>query len=399
MSMSSKWHRNLAFTLGLAIPLAAAFAPTGKAAPHTTLVVAPSKAVCPNATFTSIQDAVNAASPGDEIRICAGTYVEQVKITKSLDIDADDGAILMPSAMTANTNSLFDSSPIAAALVVLDATGVSITNLTVDGANNGITECSPDLIGITYQNASGTISRVAVRNFQLGADNGCQSGTGIFVESGGGGASNVEISHSTVHDFQKNGITADEAGSVAIIKHNVVTGIGPTNAIAQNGVQIGFGAAGSIIDNVVTNTVYAQCTSVATCNAVATNILVFDSDGVEVSRNTAGIGQINVGITGNNATVNGNQTFDAIAFDGINIQGNGSTVTQNHVFNGAQAGVSLAGNTNTITDNTITEAAVGILQNTGSTGNIITANHFFDTPIAVQDPISVNVAKLVQPKR
>src|SRR3954447_14756498 len=35
---------------------------------------------CPNAQFTSIQAAVTAATPGAMIKVCAGTYVEQVTI-------------------------------------------------------------------------------------------------------------------------------------------------------------------------------------------------------------------------------------------------------------------------------------------------------------------------------
>src|SRR5271169_4745744 len=88
----------------------------------------------------------NAASPGDEIHICKGIYVEQITIHKPLDIDADNGAILLPSNMQANTTSLFDGSPIATALLVAETNGVSISGLTVDGANNAISECAPDLV-------------------------------------------------------------------------------------------------------------------------------------------------------------------------------------------------------------------------------------------------------------
>src|SRR5207245_7373758 len=35
---------------------------------------------CPQATFTTIQAAVNASGPNDTIKVCPGTYTEQVQI-------------------------------------------------------------------------------------------------------------------------------------------------------------------------------------------------------------------------------------------------------------------------------------------------------------------------------
>ena len=392
----------LVFPLALAVILLSILVCPGAAlaARGAQLVVDDDKVECPNAGFTRIQDAIDAASAGDQIHICKGIYVEQVAIRKSLTIDADNGAILMPSAMQANTASLFDAAPIATALLVANATGVSISGLTVDGINSGISECAPDLIGISFQNASGELERIAVRNFKLAAAlNGCQSGTGIFVQSGNGGVSKVEIEHCTVHDFQKNGITADEIGTVTIIRRNVVTGVGPTNGAAQNGVQIGFGATGSILDNVVTNNVWAPCTAVSTCTAVATNILVTQSDNVEVSGNTAGISQVNVFVHGNNAEIERNETFASVVFDGIRLEGDQSRVRQNHILNGAESGIFLSGNNNVVTDNVVTEAAIGILKETGSSGNIIRGNRFFNTPMQVQDPQIIDVVKLISPKR
>jgi parallel beta-helix repeat protein len=392
----------LVYPIALTVILVSALVRPASALPtrRAQLVVDDDKVECPNAGFTHIQDAIDAASPGDEIHICKGIYVEQVAIHKSLKIDADNGAILIPSAMKANTTSLFDAAPIATALLVADTTGVSISGLTVDGINSGISQCAPDLIGISFQNASGELERIAVRNFKLTASlNGCQSGTGIFIQSGNGGVSKVEIDHCTVHDFQKNGITADEIGTVTIIRRNVVTGIGPTTGAAQNGVQIGFGAAGSILDNVVTNNVWSPCTAVSTCTAVATNILVTQSDGVEVSGNTAGISQVNIFVHGNNAEIERNETFATFIFDGIRLQGDQSRVHQNHVLNGAESGIFLSGNNNFVTDNVITEATIGILKETGSSGNIIAGNRFFNTRVPVQDPQFIDVAKLISPKR
>jgi len=364
------------------------------------LVVDDDKVECPNAGFTHIQDAIDAASPGDHIRICKGTYVEQLTIRKALDIDADSGAVLMPSAMKPNTTSLFSGAPIATAILVADATDVSISGLTVDGVNNGISECAPDLEGITFQNASGNIVRAAIRNFKLATGlGGCQSGTGLFVQSGGGKISKVEIEDCTIHDFQKNGITANEIGTTAFIRRNVVTGIGPTAAIAQNGIQIGFGAGGAIAKNVVTNNVYSACSAVTMCAAVATNILVTQSDGVEVSGNKAGISQVAIFVNGNGAEVERNETFAANVFDGIRVEGNQAEARRNRVFNGAEAGIFVMGNNNVLEDNVITEAAIGILKETGSMGNLIAMNRFFDTPIAVQDPSPAGLANKIQPQR
>lgn len=364
------------------------------------LVVDDDKVECPKAGFTHIQDAIDAASPGDHIRICKGTYVEQLTIRKALDIDADSGAVLMPNAMKQNTMSLFNGAPIATAILVADATNVSISGLTVDGVNNGISGCAPDLEGITFQNASGSVNRAAIRNFKLGSGlGGCQSGTGLFVQSGGGMISKVEIEDCTIHDFQKNGITANEVGTTAFIRHNVVTGIGLTAAIAQNGIQIGFGAGGAIAKNVVTNNLFSTCSAVASCTAVATNILVEQSDGVEVSGNRAGISQVAIFVNGNQEQIERNETFATSVFDGIRVEGDQSQVRRNRIFNGAESGIFILGNNNVLEDNVITEAAIGIFKETGSMGNLIAMNRFFDVPVAVQDPVVPGLTKMIQPKR
>src|SRR5260370_27847122 len=127
---------------------------------------------------------------------------------------------------------------------------------------------------------------MAIRNFRLGTGlGGCQSGRGIVLQSGVVVVSNVEIEKSTIHDFQKNGITADEVGTQVSVHGNVVTGIGPTTGAAQNGIQIGFGAGGAISSNTVTNNFWSPCAAVDTCQAGATNILLTQSDGREGNDN------------------------------------------------------------------------------------------------------------------
>jgi len=364
------------------------------------LVVAPNKTECPNAAFTQVQAAINAANPGDHIRICPGTYAEQLTIAKPLDIDADNDAILQPGPIVQNTTSLFDASPIAAAILVADTTDVSISGLIVDGINNGISQCGPDLIGIMFRIASGAVADSAIKNFTLSASlAGCESGTGIFVQSGAGQTSTVTIDNCAIHDFQKNGVTGNEIGTTVFIRRNVVTGIGPTPAIAQNGIQIGFSAKGAIRHNVVTNTLYSLCTEVATCQAVATDILVTQSDGIEVSGNKAGLSQVLIFIDGNRARVFDNKTFAVNVFDDVRIEGRSAEITGNRLFNGAESAIFLMGNNSSVQQNEIGDSTIGILEASGSTANLIADNRFFATPIRVQDPATHSLAKAIQPMR
>jgi nitrous oxidase accessory protein NosD len=364
------------------------------------LVVAPNKNECPNAAFTQIQAAINAANPGDHIRICPGTYAEQLTIAKPLNIDADNGAILQPGPIVQNTTSLFDASPIATAILVADTTDVSIRGLIVDGINNGVSQCGPDLIGIMFRNASGAVADSAIKSFTLRAGlAGCQSGTGIFVQSGAGQTSTVSIDNCTIHDFQKNGVTGNEIGTTVFVQRNVVTGIGPTPAIAQNGIQIGFGAKGAIRRNIVTNSLYSLCTAVATCQAVATDILVTQSDGIEVSGNKAGLSQVPIFIDGNRACVFDNKTFAVNVFDDIRIEGRSAEITGNRLFNGAESAIFLMGNNSSVQQNEIGDSTIGILEASGSTANLIADNRFFATPVRVQDPATNSLAKAIQPMR
>lgn len=393
LNFAMAWKWLLLFTLSLVLPYA-------NPAKGGRLVVASDKAHCPDAKFTRIQDAIDAADSGDLISICKGLYAEQLTIGKSLDIDADSGAILLPGLMRPNTTSLFDGSAITAAILVADAGDVSISGLTFDGSNNAISQCAPDLVGIMFRNASGKISTSTVQNFRLASDlDGCQSGTGIFVQSGGGQISNVEIEDCSVHDFQKNGITGNEVGTTVSITKNVITGIGPTTGAAQNGIQIGFGAQGAISDNHVTNNLWSPCTAVQTCRAVATNILVFQSDGVTVSKNHAGLAQVPIFIAANDAHLHGNDAFAASVFDDLRIEGNGVDVRHNRTFNGAESSVFVMGNNNVVKDNHFTEAPIGILEASGSVGNSFSGNHFHDIAIPIQDPLSAPLASQVQPQR
>jgi parallel beta-helix repeat protein len=369
-------------------------APAARA--QTTLTVDDDKVQCPAAAYSTIQSAIDAAAPGWSIRVCAGNYNEQLTITKAVSIYGDNGALLEPVTMTANVTTASEAT--AAAIFVNGAQNVNITGLIVDGAKNGIMECGPFLVGVYYHDASGTVYHNAIRNFELPADlNGCQSGDAIDVTSSGVPAQ-VTINANSINGYQKNGITASDAGTIAKIQNNVVGGAGRTNGAAQNGIQIGFGARGSVLNNTVANHYYLPCNNVETCTTASTGILIFNSDGVTITGNTLQSNQLSIYVQGNKATVQQNVLANSAVLDGITLAGDNNVVTLNRVLHSDDAGIVVAGNGNQIVANEIGDSPIGILKFSGLTGNVFAGNHAFATFVAIKDPAPSHLLK-VQPRQ
>ncbi len=146
----------------------------------------------PAPNSSTIQDAVNHSGPGGTIDICPGTYPEQVSININLTLmGISDGAssevvIASPAGgVIQNATDLYDGSAVAAQVLIEGGARVTLTTLVVDGSNNQIAGCGPDLVGIYYQNSSGTVDGVVTRYQELTPDlGGCQSGLAMYVESG-----------------------------------------------------------------------------------------------------------------------------------------------------------------------------------------------------------------------
>ncbi len=365
---------------------------TGPALAGTTIVVGN----CPGGTNETIQEAINAASPGTLIKVCPGAYAEQLEINKNVSLEgiADNGAaIIVPpnTGLAQNATSLSSGELIAAQIFVHDATAVHLKNLTVDGANNQISGCSLDPIGIFYQNASGTVTGVALRNQKLApSDAGCQGGLGLYVQSGKSGQSVVTVTDSSVHDYQKNGITGNDPGTRLIARGNLVRGQGPTNGAAENGIQIGFGATGLVEDNVVIDDIWAPDTSSDTGDAAA-GILVYDSADVKTVNNVVGNTQFGIvyvtdtsfpGLSADGGTIASNTVLGTSIFDGIDICSNHNSVTHNVVYDSDESGIHLdsscgtTGNDNHVLRNTINEACAAILD--GGSGNVTSGNVFLN---------------------
>ena len=272
--------------------------------------------------------------------MAAGTYDEQVVIDKSLTLQGTgDTTIIKPSQGTANNFTLFTryGGGSTAGIVVANASGASVTvkNLKVDGelitTKTGNLTGASGLHGVFYRETGGTIGNVAVE------DIGIMNGNGIYLcsLSDTSPSVTVEVKDCRSYDYLKNGITANGPTLTVNIHDNTITGGGPTASSCQNGIQIGYGATGTIKDNTIDGHYYTNP------DWAATDILV----------------------TASNATVEGNILtggYEGIGVDGGYTEGSSWTVT-------------IKNNTVDASDMGSSQYAFGIHVSTYNAGQVITA--------------------------
>jgi Right handed beta helix region len=361
----------------------------------------------PGTHYTTIGAAVSAVAPGTKISVCPGTYAEQVNITTSLTLagiasgNGDAPTVVPPSGGIVQNGTDIFGNPVAAQIFVSGAT-VTISGLTVDATGNNQVGCgAPTLEGIYFQNSNGSIIHNVVRN-QYQTDfvdyGGCQNGLAINVESPNNG-NTVTISDNSVRAYQKNGITGTgsamgngSGGPTVTITGNYIVGLAATSmnwpgGAAENGVQVGFGAKGSISSNIVNDNIWFNDNSGDPGDA-ASGILVYSSPGITITGNSVGSAQF--GITtdtsdygpADNTTITSNKVSGTQIFDAIDLCSNGNTAKSNTIYGNTESGVHVddscgSANNNSVTLNTINEACVGVLLGTG-TGTTSSPNTYFN---------------------
>jgi parallel beta-helix repeat protein len=186
----------------------------------------------------------------------------------------------------------------------------------------------------------------------------------------------------------------------------------PAASCSPNGIQIADGAGGAVTNNSVIDEIYSPCVSTTDCIATGSGILVFDSQGISVTRNHIGNTQDGIGVADDGAfsaddqTIENNVLNGSLVFDAIDLCGsNGGTISGNTVAGSGQSAIHLdstctaiggpAGGGAAVSDNTLNEACAGILN--GTSGNTISAtNTFFNTANTILVGDSCTVSELAQ---
>ena len=310
-----------------------------------TLTVDDDHVQCPSAAFTSIQAAVNAASSGDRINVCPGTYVEQVTIPAgknnlTLRSVTPLAAIIKAPAVMSTPKAI---------VRVNGAKGITIRDFTITGP--GGFGCDSLEYGVRVDGGGSAIILgnhiTEIRDNPFG---GCQNGIGILVGRFADAQTGTAIIRNNLIDkYQKGGIVVSNTGSAADVTDNKVKGVGPTPLIAQNGIQVSSGARANVEDNEVSDNIFTPQT------VVSTGILLFGAGAVNVEDNRVSRSDVNIfAFNTANPVIRENRVSDG-PFDGIDLTDGttGAVVSHNDARNNAADGIFIdsASTGNTITHN------------------------------------------------
>lgn len=255
---------------------------------------------CADPGYAAISDALAVANPGDIIKVCAGTYDEQLVITQGVTLQAKGPVTVVGPASPASptTCDTMDGGPGAPNQDVVDICGtgtVTITGFTIQGGWPS-NVCYDEIYGVAVLGGANLLmNNSTVEN--IGGDpqsDGCQGGVGVEVGLALSGTTadpgTATLKNDVVDTYQKNGITVDGAGSNATISNATVTGTGPTPAIAQNGIQISDGATAKITGSTVSgdecNDTAGGCGPDGFSQVQSCGILLFDAGKTTVSGTT-----------------------------------------------------------------------------------------------------------------
>jgi len=257
--------------------------------------------------YATIQAAVDEAAPTDIILVSAGTYEEQIEITKTLTLDGGGGggAVIIKSPVTLTKYFQPGSLKNYPVVYVHDCDGVTVKNLTVDGAGRGNTNYR--FQGIGFWNAGGTVDHCVVKDIKDTPFSGAQHGVAIYSYSSGTTAYALNVWDCDIYGFQKNAmaLNAGDTNPFTVdVRRNVVTGAGATGVTAQNGIQVWADlGTGTVADNTVSGIGYTGS------SYVASSILNYYAD-VDITGNTITGGNMGIynidgagEISGNDLTI------------------------------------------------------------------------------------------------
>ncbi len=165
----------------------------------------------------------------------------------------------------------------------LDATGCNIGvyyGPGTTGAVSGANIFGANYYGVVVNAAAVNVTNSTIRDIGETPLNGTQHGVGVLyttVDQAGtstGMSATGTLSGTTITKYQKNGVVVSGSGAKVILHDNTVVGEGGISYIAQNGIQISFGASAKLYGNDVSLNNYLPS------KVTACGLLIYKAGGV-----------------------------------------------------------------------------------------------------------------------
>jgi hypothetical protein len=240
----------------------------------------------------------------------------------------------------------------------VDATGCNIGVYYGPNAHGSVDQANihgANYYGVVNNGANVRVTNSTLSDIGESPLNGDQHGVAIYFAFGS--AAQGDITGNTIWNYQKGGIVVNGPLASSNISQNTVLGQGPVNYIAQNGIQVGYGAQATVNQNVVYGNSYTGAGEAASGGIILVGGACYGgaaTTGVNVNQNT-GIGN-DVGVWFSNLDNNCNPLSTPTRDRAQNNQLVNNAVnntTGNGPTQGYQAGVSDQGDADTIQNNTI----------------------------------------------
>lgn len=268
---------------------------------------------CPDAAYSTVQAAVDAAAliPGVQtIRVCAGTYPENVLIGPGSNSVTIVGEGVALTRITGGGG--VPGTPI---IDIMRAGRVELKKLTVDGGGAMVPD--PDFVvrGVRFTETNGLVEDVHVLNIRTAAGG---QGLALRVDSSlvaNSLAANVRVERTRVENYTRVGIMANGINTRVTVTDSVVIGPAGPTSWAANGMQISRGAQGQIKDNVVSG-----AASPVPPAGTGTGILLFCAGKSTVEGNDVSASDVGVSVTDTERARVLRNTLHDNNFDGATIE-------------------------------------------------------------------------------
>jgi hypothetical protein len=299
----------------------------------------------PADSYASIQAGVNASDAGATVNAKAGTFTENVTIAKGVTVaGAGQGAtIVIPAVSKPNPcagGSLCGSANAASNLFLVQASDVTIRNLTADGDNPTLT--------------SGIV--------RGGAD--LDARNGIVEDYYAGVYDNLQVHDVTVKNIYLRGIYASSGGTGFDFHDNTVQNVqGESQSIGI----MNYGGSGAISDNSVSDCNDAIAANYSQGTQFIGNSVTNSGSGIHTDNNggMGGVGDLIQGNTVTDSTLYGYGIWTFVPYVPITVQ--------NNTISGVDVGLAASGQAAPVSTSFVNNQVTG---KPGSTGVYVTTDEF-----------------------